>query len=568
MGGATKLFEFEHQLLKKKQIVQSIHILIRYPFCHAQQVPPLVAETIVEETAKLQLTEGFSVDFNVVRNYLDWLTVLPWGIRTQDNLNLHRAAGILNKHHHGMIEVKRRLLEFIAVSQLRGKDAAPGRILCLHGPPGVGKTSVARSIAESLNRQYYRFSVGGMNNAAEIKGHRRTYVGAMPGKLVQCLKSIKTENPLILIDEIDKLSRGADGLSGHGSGGDPASALLELLDPEQNAAFVDFYLDVPVDLSKVLFICTANVVNDIAPTLRDRMEFIEMTGYLVEEKLAIAREYLLPKVLADCGLTEENARFDDKCLSAIVDRYCSTESGVRGLQKMLEKICRKVAYDIVVSGGEQRNHYATITAQNLTLYLGNEINSAAEQRLYRQTPPGVVMGLGYSERGGTIVYIEATRLNDDDETVGFGQLTLTGNLGNIMRESAAIALIVARNNLPANECLRKGQIHVHLPAGGSHKEGPSAGITLVAALESLALNRAVRQNMAMTGELSLGGRVMGVGGIKEKTIAARRMGVKCLILPADNQKDYEALPKNITSGLEVHFVSVYADVHRLIFSKI
>lgn len=529
-----------------------------------------MAETIVDETVKLQSTEGFSVDFNLVRNYLDWLTILPWGIKSKDNLNIHRAAGILNEHHHGMIDVKRRLLEFIAVSQLRGANSPPGRILCLYGPPGVGKTSVARSIAHSLNRQYFRFSVGGMTNAAEIKGHRRTYVGAMPGKLVQCLKTMKTENPLILIDEIDKMGHGMDVNGGNGSGsGDPASALLELLDPEQNSAFMDFYLDVPVDLSKVLFICTANIPSDIPSTLRDRMELIEMTGYLAEEKVAIAKEYLLPKALKDCGLNDENIRLDSNCLDALVDRYCSIESGVRNLQKMLEKICRKIAYDIVVCGGEKKNHYASISPDNLSLYLGKE-HVLSEQRLYQQTPPGVVMGLGYSEHGGSIVYIETTRLADFDGTTtgrGSGQITLTGNLGAIMRESAAIALTVARNNLPKNECLWQGKIHVHLPGGGSHKEGPSAGITLVAALESLALNQPVRQNMAMTGELSLGGRVMGVGGIKEKTIAARRMGITCLILPSDNRRDFEAIPESCTKGLEVHFVSTYSDVHQLIFSK-
>lgn len=522
-----------------------------------KRVPAVVLETINEEMKKLKMIEGHSIEFNVVRNYLDWLTALPWGISTTERLSIERAFRILNKMHYGMPEVKTRILEFIAVSQLR--SSTQGKILCFYGPSGVGKTSIAWSIARALNRRYYRFSVGGLTNVAEIKGHRRTYVGAMPGKLVQCLKQTGTENPVVLIDEIDKIGTSIADVGA--ISGSPTAALLELLDAEQNNNFMDFFLDVPVDLSKVLFICTANAVEGIPPALRDRMELIEMTGYVDVEKFAIAREHLLPKALSDSGICPEQIHFTDNALTLLIRKYCA-ESGVRNLQKMLEKIIRKVAYQMVKSKKETKPP-VTITELSLANFLGK--STVQLERMYSAaTPPGVAMGLAYTVNGGSVVFIEIQRQGASQTDTN---LLLTGSLGTVMRESAEIALTVARNHLPSNELLHTGQIHIHVPEGAQPKDGPSAGVTIVTALESLALNREVRPHMAMTGEVSLNGRILPVKGIKEKAIAAKRMGVRWLILPAENRKDYEALPKHITVGMEVHFVKDYAEVHRIVFES-
>lgn len=526
----------------------------------SKTIPKTVMEVIDEEINKLKMIEIYSSDFNVIRNYLDWLTVLPWGVRSTDNLDLNRAKRILDANHYGMSDVKTRVLEFIAVSQLKGKTQ--GKILCFYGPPGVGKTSIARSIAQALDRKYFRFSVGGMINAVEIKGHRRTYVGAMPGKIVQCLKNSKSENPLILIDEIDKIGKGA--MEYVGGGADPASALLELLDPEQNENFMDFYMDVPIDLSKVLFICTANTIDTIPLALRDRMELIEMAGYVGEEKVAIAEQYLVPKAIAESGLSEYRVQFDRSTLIRLNERYCA-ESGVRTLQRLIEKIVRKVAFKIV-NTKDVSNKPIHLSAENVQDYLGKATNPL--ERLYLEnTPPGVVMGLGYTQMGGTIIYIESTTLKQQHRLNTHDRLHLTGNLGKVMKESAEIALTVARNTMPNSNFLETNKIHVHIPSGAQPKDGPSAGITIVAALHSLALNRAVRSNLAMTGELSLNGKVLPVGGIKEKTIAAKRLGVKCIILPAENQHDFNELPKCITDGMEVHFVKHYSEVFPIIFEE-
>ncbi|XP_014089309.2 lon protease homolog, mitochondrial isoform X1 [Bactrocera oleae] len=518
-------------------------------------VPENVMTVIDEELNKLNFLESHSSEFNVTRNYLDWLTSLPWGVTSTENLSLEQAQDILDHDHYGMEDIKKRILEFIAVSHLKG--STQGKILCFHGPPGVGKTSIARSIARALNREYFRFSVGGMTDVAEIKGHRRTYVGAMPGKLIQCLKKTKTENPLVLIDEVDKIGKGYQG--------DPSSALLELLDPEQNANFLDHYLDVPVDLSHVLFICTANVIDTIPEPLRDRMELIEMSGYVAEEKMAIARQYLIPQAMRDCGITGEHIDIEDDSLKTLIRSYCR-ESGVRNLQKHIEKIVRKVAYRFVKKEG---SHF-TITADNLTTFLGKHIFSS--DRMYEDTPPGVVMGLAWTAMGGSSLYIEtasrrASKLVKDDDAGG--SIHLTGNLGTVMKESAQIALTVARNYLRSknedNTFLEKGHIHLHVPEGSTPKDGPSAGVTIVTALISLATNRPVRQNLAMTGEVSLKGRVLPVGGIKEKTIAAKRSGITCIILPEENKKDFAELPAYITDGIEAHFATSYEDVYKIAF---
>ncbi|XP_057698306.1 lon protease homolog, mitochondrial [Corythoichthys intestinalis] len=518
-------------------------------------VPQHIMDVINEELTKMALLDNHSSEFNVTRNYLDWLTSMPWGTNSEENLALDRAREVLEEDHYGMDDVKKRILEFIAVSQLRG--STQGKILCFYGPPGVGKTSIARSIARALNREYFRFSVGGMTDVAEIKGHRRTYVGAMPGKIIQCLKKTKTENPLVLIDEVDKIGRGYQG--------DPSSALLELLDPEQNANFLDHYLDVPVDLSKVLFICTANVTDTIPEPLRDRMEMINVSGYVAQEKLAIAQRYLVPQLRSLCGLSEEKASISSEALSLLIRQYCR-ESGVRNLQKQVEKVFRKVAFSIV--SGQQE--VVSVSPENLQEFVGKPVFTV--DRMYDVTPPGVVMGLAWTAMGGSTLFIETSlRRPSDKDGKGEGSLEITGQLGDVMKESAKIASTFARAFLiqqePGNNFLVNSHLHLHVPEGATPKDGPSAGCTIVTALLSLATGRSVRPNVAMTGEVSLTGKILPVGGIKEKTIAARRAGVTCIILPAENKKDFSDLPDYITEGLEVHFVDHYSQIYPVVFPQ-
>ncbi|CAG5059065.1 unnamed protein product [Parnassius apollo] len=520
-----------------------------------KKVPEAVQTVIDEELNKLNFLESHSSEFNVTRCYLDWLTSLPWGLTSEENLKLEEAQVILDEDHYGMEDIKKRILEFIAVSQLKG--STQGKILCFHGPPGVGKTSIARSIARALNRQYFRFSVGGMTDVAEIKGHRRTYVGAMPGKLVQCLKKTNTENPLVLIDEVDKIGKGVHG--------DPASALLELLDPEQNANFLDHYLDVPVDLSRVLFICTANVVEHIPEPLRDRMELIDMSGYVAEEKMAIAQQYLVPTARKNSGLSEAQLDLKSDALHALIKSYCR-ESGVRNLQKHIEKIARKVAFKIVKQEVEQ----VCVHEGNLSELVGKP--TFKHDRMYDITPPGVVMGLAWTAMGGSTLYIEtALRNTVQDDKSPFGSMELTGHLGDVMKESARIALTVARNYLakhhPTNTFLNTSHLHLHVPEGATPKDGPSAGCTITTALMSLALGKSVRPQLAMTGEISLTGRILPVGGIKEKIIAAKRVGVNCVILPEDNRRDFDDLPSFIREGIDVHFVNEYEEVFKIAFDQ-
>ncbi|KAK3883232.1 hypothetical protein Pcinc_012433 [Petrolisthes cinctipes] len=513
-------------------------------------VPKAVQDVIDEELNKLGFLDNHSSEFNVTRNYLDWLTMLPWGITSKENLDLAQARQILDEDHYGMEDVKKRILEFIAVAQLRG--TTQGKILCFHGPPGVGKTSIARSIARALNREYFRFSVGGMTDVAEIKGHRRTYVGAMPGKLIQCLKKTKTENPVVLIDEVDKIGRGYQG--------DPSAALLELLDPEQNANFLDHYLDVNVDLSKVLFICTGNVLDTIPEPLRDRMEMIDVSGYVAEEKMAIAKTYLIPAAQALCGIDASKLSLQDSAIDKLIRHYCR-ESGVRNLQKHIERIMRKAAYNIAIGEGDK----VDVAMDNLESFVGKP--KFSHDRMYDLTPPGVVMGLAWTAMGGSTLYIETVARGKKDE--GEGSLETTGHLGDVMKESTRIAFTFAKQyvskNFPGNNSLEKSYIHLHVPEGATPKDGPSAGVTIVTAMVSLAVGRPVRENLAMTGELSLTGKVLPVGGIKEKTIAAKRVGVTCIILPAENKKDFSDLPKYITEGLDVHFADDYEDVYKVAF---
>uniref|UniRef100_A0A5K3FZD6 endopeptidase La n=1 Tax=Mesocestoides corti TaxID=53468 RepID=A0A5K3FZD6_MESCO len=540
-------------------------------------VPKAVTEVIDEELSKLSVLDHHSSEFNVTRNYLDWLTNLPWGLTSEENLDLARARVVLDEDHYGLDDVKRRILEFIAVSQLKG--TTQGKIICFHGPPGTGKTSIARSIARALNRQYFRFSVGGMSDVSEIKGHRRTYVGAMPGKVIQCLKKTRTENPLILIDEIDKLGRGWQG--------DPASALLELLDPEQNANFLDHYLDVTVDLSKVLFICTANQLDTIPEPLRDRMEMIEVSGYVAEEKMAIAQRYLLPQAASESGLTLEHVTITDGALRRLIRQYCR-ESGVRNLQKHIEKILRKAAYKLVNAEAEAPLH---VDENNVVAYVGQPVWTT--DRLYpSDTPPGVVMGLAWTAMGGSVLFVECINKepfaseskSKSSKKASPGSLRLTGHLGDVMKESVAIAHtfagVYALNGAPnpdgveqltekeaasAGDFLRHAKLHLHVPQGATPKDGPSAGVTMVTALLSLACKKPTRPDLAMTGEISLTGKVLPVGGIKEKVIAAKRAGVKTVILPEMNRKDFDDLADFIKSDIEVHFVSHYSEVFPIVF---
>nr|CDS29308.1 vesicular amine transporter [Hymenolepis microstoma] len=544
------------------------------------KVPQAVMEVIEEELNKLSVLDNHSSEFNVTRNYLDWLTNLPWGITSEENLDLSRARVVLDEDHYGLDDVKKRILEFIAISQLKG--TTQGKILCFYGPPGTGKTSIARSIARALNRKYFRFSVGGMSDVSEIKGHRRTYVGAMPGKIIQCLKKTRTENPLILIDEIDKLGRGWQG--------DPSSALLELLDPEQNANFLDHYLDVTVDLSRVLFITTANQVEAIAEPLRDRMELIEVAGYVAEEKMAIAQRYLLPQASKASGLEDGQVEITDCALRRLIKQYCR-ESGVRNLQKHVEKVLRKAAFKLV--NGEAETPLR-VDEDNLPSFVGQPIWTT--DRLYPAvTPPGVVMGLAWTAMGGSVLFIECINKepvltkspkkerDEEEKADGKGNLQLTGHLGDVMKESVAIAHTFAGNFVSSDETirsrlengpitssqahdfLRNAKIHLHVPQGATPKDGPSAGITMVTALLSLACNLPVRPDLAMTGEISLTGKVLPVGGIKEKVIAAKRVGVTTVILPEMNRKDYDDLADFIKSDLEVHFVNHYSEVFPIAF---
>lgn len=503
-------------------------------------------KAVDEEIEKLQLIEPSSPEYNVSRNYLDWLTILPWGKNTQDSYDIAKAQRALDRDHFGLDDVKERILEFIAVGKMKGDIS--GSILCLVGPPGTGKTSIGKSVAAALKRNFFRFSLGGMRDEAEIKGHRRTYIGAMPGKFVQAIKQAGSSNPVLMLDEIDKI--------GASFQGDPASALLEVLDPEQNNSFRDHYLDVPFDLSNVLFIATANQLETIPAPLLDRMEIIRLSGYIMAEKVEIARRYLIPKALKNHGLTKQQVTIRKDALETIVDSY-AREAGVRGLENRIKKIMRKAAMEFACG----RTEKITILKKNITEYLGKAIFSQDE--LFKNIP-GIVTGLAWTSMGGVTLQIEATAMASQGK--GFKQ---TGQLGKVMIESSEIAYSYVMGHLNEyglpEDFLNKHFIHLHVPAGATPKDGPSAGVTMTTALLSMISGKAVRNKLGMTGELTLTGQVLPIGGLKEKTIAARRSGLKTLIFPESNRKDFDELPDHLKEGLDVHFAKTYHDVYTVAF---
>lgn len=499
-----------------------------------------------EELNKLKIMDPQSPEYNVARNWLDWLTQLPWGKYSKDKLDLKRAKKVLDKGHDGLEDVKDRILEFLAVGTLKGEVA--GTIICLVGPPGVGKTSIGRSIADSLGRKFYRFSVGGMRDEAEIKGHRRTYIGAMPGKFIQALKECETANPVIMLDEVDKI-----GSSYHG---DPASALLEVLDPEQNHEFLDHFMDVRFDLSKALFVCTANTLDSIPAPLLDRMEVIRLSGYITEEKIQIARHHLWPALLKESGLTRAQVQITPAAIRHVIEGY-ARESGVRNLKKQLAKLVRKLAVKFVTTDLQSTR----IHVNELEELLGQPrfTNEKINQQI------GTITGLAWTSMGGVTLTIEASRVH----TLNRG-FKLSGQLGEVMQESAGIAYSFISSNLDKYkadpEFFDKAFVHLHVPDGSTPKDGPSAGVTMATSLLSLARNESIKTPLAMTGELSLTGMVLAVGGIKEKVIAAKRVGIKELILPEENRKDYQELPGYLQEGMQVHFANHFDDVARLAFN--
>jgi len=501
---------------------------------------------IEEEMDKMAILETGSPEYAVTRNYLDWISLLPWGMHSTDKLDLKRARRILDRDHYGLTDVKKRILEFLAVGIHKGEVA--GSIILLAGPPGVGKTSIGRSIADALGRRFYRFSVGGIRDEAEIKGHRRTYIGAMPGKFIQAMKDAGTANPVIMLDEIDKI-----GASYHG---DPASALLEVLDPEQNTDFLDHYLDLRFDLSKVLFVCTANQLDTIPGPLLDRMEVIQLSGYIAEEKLQIAKRYLLPRQVERAGLARGMVKLDTTTLRTLIEGY-ARDAGVRRLEKQLGKIVRKCAVKML----EGEEAPITVTAGDLKEYVGSPV-FRDERRL---SGPGVVTGLAWTAMGGATLSIEAAATHTFNR--GF---KLTGQLGDVMKESAEIAygyVVSHAEKFGADPAFfEKSFIHLHVPAGATPKDGPSAGITMASALLSLARNKAVRR-IAMTGELTLTGEVFPIGGVREKLIAARRSGIKEIILPEDNRGELEEVPEHVRKGLRIHFATRFEDVVPLLFAS-
>lgn len=508
--------------------------------------PAAVQEIFEKEMAKLEKYNPTSPDYSIQYNYIQFMLDLPWGCESEDNLDLKHAQKVLDEDHYGLEKVKDRIIEYLAVLKLKGNMKSP--ILCLYGPPGVGKTSLGKSVARALGRKYIRIALGGVHDESEIRGHRKTYIGAMPGRILNGINRAGTSNPVIVLDEVDKLSSDIKG--------DPSSALLEVLDPEQNTTFHDNYLDIDYDLSDVLFITTANNVDNIQPALKDRMEMINVTGYLAEEKFEIAKHYLVPKQIEEHGLKKSQLKIDKAALTAIIDEY-THESGVRGLEKQIAKIARVTAKKIAL----EEETPATIRKENLREYLGLPVNSHDKQK--GNEAPGVVTGLAWTSMGGEILFIESS------VSKGKGVLTMTGNLGDVMKESATIAYqyIKAHPELTGmsyEEFIEK-DIHVHVPEGAVPKDGPSAGITMVSSMVSAFRGRRIKSGIAMTGEMTLRGRVLPVGGIKEKILAAKRAGINTIVISEENRKDVEDIKDIYIKGLTFVYVKTIQDVIDFIF---
>jgi len=504
-------------------------------------LPEEVRKEAERELSRMEKMHPESAEYTVSRTYLDWICELPWNISTQDNLDVDYVKKILDEDHYGLEKVKDRIIEYLAVRKL--KDDMKGPILCFVGPPGVGKTSLGKSIARAMGRKFERLSLGGIRDEAEIRGHRRTYVGALPGRIIRALRKVGSNNPIIMLDEVDKL--------GMDFRGDPASALLEVLDPEQNNTFTDHYLDVPFDLSKVLFITTANLMDPIPPPLLDRMEVIEIPGYILEEKQMIAKRHLIPKQIRENGLSQDLLEFEDSGIMKIIESY-TREAGVRNLERVIATICRKIARNVAMGRKEKE----TINEKRVIELLGPEKHFS--EIIERTNIPGVAIGLAWTPVGGEILFIEAIRMK------GARGFSLTGKLGEVMSESAQAALAYIRSNATRfgidEDFFQKGDIHVHIPAGAIPKDGPSAGITIATAIVSLLTHKLIRSDTAMTGEITLRGKVLPVGGIKEKVLAAARMGISRIILPKYNEADLADIPENIRSKLTFIPVSTIDEV--------
>ena len=510
----------------------------------AADLPEEAQKEASRELDRLSKMHPSSAEYTVASTYLDWMTSLPWNKSTKDNLNIKKARKILDEDHYGLEKPKRRIIEYLAVRKL--KPDSKGPILCFAGPPGTGKTSLGHSIAGALGREFYRISLGGVRDEAEIRGHRRTYVGALPGRIIQGLRRAGSNNPVFMLDEIDKI--------GSDFRGDPSSALLEVLDPEQNFSFSDHYLDVPFDLSKVMFITTANILDTIPPALRDRMEVLELLGYTEDEKIRIANRYLIPRQRRAHGLKADQISFTKGAVKHMISGY-TREAGLRNLEREIATICRGVAAQVA----EGTTPSLAIKVVNIAKYLGPvKITKEARARI---ATPGVAMGLAWTPTGGELLFIEATAMR------GTKGLTLTGQLGDIMKESAMAALSFVRTNAGmlkiADDFFEKHELHIHVPAGAIPKDGPSAGVTMLTALTSLLTNKKIRKDLAMTGEITLRGQVLPVGGVKEKVLAAHRAGIKTLILPKWNEKDLQDIPKKVQKEIEFHFADKMMDVLRI-----
>jgi ATP-dependent Lon protease len=508
------------------------------------RIPKPVMEEVERQLKKLERMHPDSAETATLRNWLDWMVTLPWGKATKDNLDLVEAQRILDEDHYGLEKIKERILEYLAVRKLKEKMKGP--LLCFVGPPGVGKTSLGRSIARALGRKFVRLSLGGVKDEAEIRGHRRTYVGSMPGRIIQGIHQAGSNNPVFMMDEVDKI--GAD------YRGDPSSALLEVLDPEQNNSFRDHYLSVPFDLSGVMFICTANLTDTIQPAFLDRMELIRLSGYTEEEKIEIAKRHIVPKQLEEHGLTTENLTIPDKALRAMISGY-TREAGLRNLEREIASVSRKVARKVAEGHPEP----VKVTPNSLTKYLGAP--KILPDELLKTDAVGIAMGLAWTATGGDVMFIEATAMK------GKGRLMLTGSLGDVMKESAQAALSYARTRARQfgikDEYFGAHDLHVHVPEGAIPKDGPSAGVTMATAILSVLTNRPVKRSLAMTGELTLRGNVLPIGGLKEKILAARRAGITTVICPKLNRKELDEIPAVLRRGIQVHLVDTVEDVLRL-----